>query len=125
MTVRAHNALYIYPDVDLMEQLTALTDPVYNASRLVSFHQAKIYVDGILSLGSSALKEPYTTGFDTPSGLMGFEYFGDAATLTNVATTLASNGFQLHMHVTGDRAASLALDAINASLQSTPYVCTA
>lgn len=116
MTVRASNALYIYPDQTLEEQLPDLLRRYSNESTsLVRFNTAKIYVDGILSLATGALKEPYEAALELITEKeLGFEYFGDSATLIDVSKTLASNGFQLNFHVTGDRGASLALDAIEA-----------
>lgn len=71
-------------------------------------------MDGILSLATSALKEPYEASLLLPEGGdLGFEYFGD--TLQSVAQMLSASGFQLHLHVTGDRGAALALDAIEVS----------
>ena len=116
LTVRAYNALYIYPDQPLEDQLATLQkySEQTNDSNLVHFTQAKIYVDGILSLGTSALYEPYTDASHLPvSGGLGFEYFGGDR-LSRVVSTLADFGFQLHLHVTGDRGAGLALDAIAA-----------
>ena len=114
MTVRASNALYIYPDQPMDEQLPELLQRYSNdPNKLVRFDQAKIYVDGILSLTTSALYEPY----DQPRiSELGFEYFDNR--LQDISTTLANAGFQLHFHVTGDRGAGLALDAIEASDQA-------
>jgi hypothetical protein len=63
--VQASNALYIYPDVPIEQQLSDLTIHFSNDERkLVRFNQAKIYVDGILSLSASALKEPTNPAWD-------------------------------------------------------------
>jgi hypothetical protein len=110
LTVRASNALYVYPDTGLDEQLRELTSRHSNdPNSLVRFNQAKIYVDGILSLLTGALYEPYSLALPEQDAY-GFEYFGEA--LQNVSETLSNAGFQLHFHVTGDRGAGLALDAI-------------
>jgi predicted amidohydrolase YtcJ len=116
LTVKASNALYIYPDTPLSEQLDVLTSRYSNdkTSRL-RFNQAKIYVDGILELGTGALYAPYLPALGLPPGeQLGFEYFGSSANLKNVAATLANIGYQLHFHTVGDRAAGIALDAIEA-----------
>ena len=111
LTVRASNALYVYPDTGLDEQLQELTSRYSNdPNSLVRFNQAKIYVDGILSLLTGALYEPYNLGALPGQDEYGFEYFGE--TLQNISETLSNAGFQLHFHVTGDRGAGLALDAI-------------
>lgn len=116
LTVRASNALYVYPDIPIDDQIAELTSRYSNdPSKLVRFNQAKIYVDGILSLLTSALHEPYTSSLElSQADALGFEYFGDATTLNAISEKLSNAGFQLHFHVTGDRAATLALNAIEA-----------
>jgi len=113
LTVRASNALYVFPDRDFDEQMADL-EAIYSndPNQLLRFNQAKIYVDGILDQGTSALYDPYDTTFNVP-GLPtdGFLYF-TTDTLNQYATELEAAGFQLHFHVTGDRGAGLALDAI-------------
>ena len=122
LTVRASNALYIYPDVPIEEQLPDLIKRFSNdRGKLVRFNQAKIYVDGILSLGTAALYEPYEPEMDLQyhGRELGFEYFFNESTgrssLNEVAAILSFQGFQLHFHAAGDRAAKLALDAIAGS----------
>ena len=109
------NALYIYPDIDIDEQLP-LIQPLYSndASSRLRFNQAKIYVDGILELTTAALYEPYLSSLGLPADEeYGFEYFGTNGTvLRNVVSTLANASFQIHFHVVGDRAVGMALDAI-------------
>lgn len=113
LTLRAANALYIYPHKPLEEQLPKLKamfrdDP----EQLLRFNQAKIYVDGILSQGTGAILTPYrTTARLEQLSSDGHLYFAPK-TLAHIAQTLVDEGFQLHLHVTGDRAARLALDVI-------------
>ena len=85
LTVRASNALYVYPDVDLAQQLPELLSRYSNdEGSLLRFNQAKIYVDGILELATAALYEPYLDALElTAAQSLGFEYFGSAATLNN------------------------------------------
>lgn len=116
LTVRASNALYIYPDMPFDEQIAKLKSLYSNdPSSLLRFNQAKLYVDGILEQRTGAVLEPYKPGAGIDHGYeRGFEYFaGDA--LRRYSTALADLGFQLHFHVTGDRGARLALDAIEKS----------
>ena len=119
LTVRASNALYIYPDQTFSDQLPELLKRFSNdTSKLVRFNQAKIYVDGILELLTGAVYDAYESFLNLPEGEeFGFEYFGDNVTLNTISKTLTEHGFQLHYHVTGDRAAGLALDAIEQSNQ--------
>lgn len=115
MKVRASNAFYIYPDIGLTEQMFILLGQFSNnKTKLVRFNQAKIYVDGILSLGSSALNEPYEDFMQLPADeALGFEYFDTQEFLQSTADQLTDGGYQLHFHVTGDRGASIALDTIS------------
>ena len=113
LTVRAYNSLYVYPDQDFDSQMKELkarfTD---DSSSLLKFNQVKIYIDGILSLGTSFLKSNYTASFDLPEPLeKGFLYF-DNTTLQKYVTQLEGHGFHMHFHTTGDQAATIALDAV-------------
>ncbi len=114
LTVRASNVLYVYPDLPFDQQMARLKALYSNPDgSLLRFNQAKIYVDGILQQRSGALLAPYR-GHDQTLSLgeaRGFLYFEQAA-LQAYAKALSRAGFQLHMHVTGDRGARLALDAI-------------
>ncbi|CAB9518553.1 amidohydrolase [Seminavis robusta] len=118
LTVRASNALYVYPDSNTVDQIRVMISKFSNdPNKLVRFNQAKIYVDGILSLSTGKLYEPYTYDpFDfyrNEENWSGFEYFGSNETLNFVAKSLVDNSdFQLHFHTTGDAGAGLALSAI-------------
>lgn len=113
LTVRASNAFYVYPDLPFDEQIADLTALYANdPSSLLRFDQAKIYVDGILEQRTGAVLEPYEKGPGIDHGYdSGFLYF-DVETLNRYSATLSNMGYQLHYHVTGDRGARLALDAI-------------
>lgn len=113
LTLRASNALYVYPDMPFEEQVAALTAQFSNdAGSLLRFNQVKIYVDGILEQRTGAVLEPYRPGAGIDHGFdRGFLYF-DVDTLNRYSRVLSEKGFQLHYHVTGDRGARLALDAI-------------
>jgi predicted amidohydrolase YtcJ len=116
LTVRASNAYYIFPDMDYDEQMAEL-ETLFSDSEdsLLRFNQAKIYVDGILSQGTGALLSPYNQSFELPGVPNdGFLYF-DVETLNDYSADLAEIGYQLHYHVTGDRGARLALNAIEAA----------
>ncbi len=126
LTVRASNAFYIYPDINMDKQLTHLKSLYSNdANALVRFNQAKIYVDGILSQATGALLSPYSAGLRlSKDEQYGFLYFEEKK-LKRAAKVLSEMGFQLHFHVTGDYGARLALDAIeNATQKSGPHRLT-
>ena len=113
LTVRASNALYVYPDMPFDQQMADLKALHSNDRKsLLRFNQAKIYVDGILEQRTGAMLEPYVKGPGIDHGFdSGFLYF-EESTLDRYSQELAEAGFQLHYHVTGDRGARLALDAI-------------
>ena len=113
LTVRAFNALYLYPDKPMVEQLATFADLYSNdPESLLHTNTAKIYLDGILDLGTAHLLAPYDEPPD-PNFPSGFEYF-DQQTLDAYAIALDDLGFQLHFHVIGDAAARSALDAVEA-----------
>jgi len=113
LSVRASNAFYVFPDRPFDEQVAELRRLFNdNSNSLVRFNQAKIYVDGILDLGTSALNDSYDFFLDLPgTNERGFLYF-ETNTLNRYSRELAEIGYQLHFHATGDRGAGLALDAI-------------
>lgn len=116
LTVRANNALYIYPDRPMEQQIEDVMALQSNdPDALVRFGQVKIYVDGILSQGTAALYRPYTSdpGVGDVSA-RGFEYFTKDE-LQTYAAEFQSAGFGLHFHATGDRGVGLALDTISAA----------
>lgn len=117
LTVRASNALYLFPDLPIDQQLADFKKNYSNdKTSLLRVNQAKLYVDGIVSQGTGLMVEPYTNLFGLP-GIPedGFAYF-EVDLLNNYAQELDAAGFQLHFHVTGDRATRLALDAIEAAI---------
>ena len=116
LTVRASNALYVFPDRNIDKQIADLIAlKRSHPDNLVKFNQVKIYVDGILSQGTAALYEPYIGGFGVAGvSERGFEYFAKAD-LFDYARRLDAAGFSLHFHTTGDRGVGLALGAIEAA----------
>lgn len=112
LTVRASNTLYVFPDRPFEPQIADLRRLFSNDSRLLRFNQAKIYVDGILDLGTSALLNRYLAAASPPSpSPSGFVYF-EPEVLEQYAQALVEIGFQLQFHATGDRGVRLALDAV-------------
>lgn len=117
LTVSAANALYVYPDIPIDTQITELRARFSNdPSNFANFNFAKVYVDGILSLNTAALLEPYRADLELElEETDGFEYFGNATYLNEVTQILIQNDFAVHFHVVGDRGLRLALDAIEAA----------
>ncbi len=113
LTVRAYNSLYVYPDLDFDEQL-AIFEQRFSSdgNALLRFDTAKVYVDGILDLGTASLIDPYDEAVDAkyPNG---FEYFTDDL-LFDYADALHRLGYRINFHAIGDRAVRNALDAVEA-----------
>lgn len=113
LSVRAINTLYLYPDLDFDTQMAEFKQRFSNEpGSLLQFNTAKIYIDGILDLGTAAMLEPYNQAVD-PSLPRGFEYF-EPNTLNRYVAALNDIGYRMNFHVIGDRAVRLALDSIEA-----------
>lgn len=113
LTVRAVNSLYLYPSMEMDAQLAEFEERFSNdAESLLRYNTVKIYVDGILDLGTAALLEPYDDAPD-PAFPSGFYYF-DPVDLVTYVDELHRIGYQLEFHVIGDAATRTALDAIEA-----------
>ncbi len=113
LNVRAVNALYVYPAMDTTVQLAEFRRRFANdPNSPLKFNTAKVYIDGILDLGTAAMIGPYDVPVDTnyPSG---FNYFQPEQLQTYVSE-LHKMGYKLHFHVIGDAATRIALDAIEA-----------
>lgn len=126
LTVRASNALYLYPDRDPDAQIARLKQlKTAGESGLHRFDQVKIYVDGILSQTTGRVASPYAVdlGLSLP-GASGFDYF-DTAVLRRYVRDLSALGFSLHFHATGELGVRAALDAIAAAADgSAPHRVT-
>lgn len=113
LTVRAFNSLYVYPDLDIDAQLAEFELRLTNDTEsLLQFDTAKVYVDGILDLGTAKLLEPYDVPIDAnyPNG---FDYF-TADQLRTYVAELHAIGYRINFHAIGDAAVRDALDAIEA-----------
>ncbi|MFC9797239.1 amidohydrolase [Streptomyces sp. NPDC127584] len=113
LSVRAVNSLYVYPDHPMDQQLSELKkrfsdDP----DSLLRFNTAKIYVDGILDLGTAWMLKPYDKPID-PEHPSGFPYF-QRDQLRSYVDELHRIGYRMEFHVIGDAATREALDAVEA-----------
>ena len=111
LTVRALNALYLYPSLDAKTQLAEFKKRFSNDPHsLLRYNTAKIYIDGILDLGTAALLKPYKRPPDKayPSGF----YYFKRAQLETYVSALHNMGYKPHFHVIGDAATRMALDVI-------------
>ncbi len=75
----------------------------------------KIMVDGVLEVFTGAMLEPYLGPDGRPTDDRGILFF-EPDLLRRVVTRLDAAGFQCHFHVIGDRAARVALDALEVAL---------
>ncbi len=113
LTARGVNALYLYPDLDFDTQLAEFEERFTDDDgSLLQFDTAKIYVDGILDLGTASMLEPYDNPPD-PLLPQGFNYFTREQLLKYV-NDLSTLGYRMHFHVIGDAATRSALDAVEA-----------
>ena len=112
LTVRGMNSLYVYPDLPMDEQLAEFKRRFSDDSDLLRFDTAKIYIDGILDLGTASMLEPYDEPVD-PNYPSGFNYFPPDELRTYV-NELYAMGYRTNFHVIGDRAVRDALDAVEA-----------
>ncbi len=110
LTVRAMNTLYVYPDLGIDEQLAEFERRFSNQSDLLRFDTAKIYIDGIIDLGTASLIEPYDYAIE-PDYPRGFNYF-EPDQLAMYVNELHQLGYRINFHVIGDQAARDALDAV-------------
>ncbi|GAA1698502.1 amidohydrolase [Microcella alkalica] len=74
----------------------------------------KIMVDGVAENFSAAMSQPYTDPHGHGSHGCGTTFL-DAAELTEAVIALDAADFSVHMHALGDRAVTIALDALEAA----------
>jgi len=75
----------------------------------------KVMQDGVVESRTAGLTTPYVGGCACGEPVTGLSYV-EPEVLRQAAVLLARNGFQLHVHAIGDRAAREALDALEAAL---------
>jgi predicted amidohydrolase YtcJ len=113
LTVRGVNSLYLYPQLDHTAQLAEFKARFANDKQsLLQFDTVKIYIDGILDLGTAAMIEPYDKPID-PTYPNGFRYF-KTEELQQYVNELHAIGYRAEFHVIGDAATRTALDVIAA-----------
>jgi predicted amidohydrolase YtcJ len=111
LSVRLRLSVMVDPGESVSDQLEAavrLRDRF--AGPLVQVETVKLFVDGVLETHTGLLKEPYA---DVP-GFSGTPIW-EPRLLIEASCAAAAAGFQLHYHVIGDAALSLALDAVEAA----------
>ncbi|WP_440708686.1 amidohydrolase [Herbiconiux sp. YIM B11900] len=74
----------------------------------------KIMVDGVAENFTAALSEPYRDACGHATGNSGLTFLSPHD-LTEAVVALDAEGFEVHLHALGDRAVTLALDALEAA----------
>lgn len=91
----------------------------YTVGDMLRASSAKFFADGGMEGHTAALLSPYTDRSDDAG-----EVYWDAGRLTKIGTLLDRAGFQLHVHVIGDKATRTVLDAIAAIRQANGFTDT-
>lgn len=79
----------------------------------------KIMVDGVAENFTAALSRPYRDACGHPTDNRGLTFL-DGAELTDAVIALDAAGFHVHFHALGDRAVTIALDAVEAARRANP-----
>jgi len=106
--------LRVYSMVECPERNTFCPDEAFKVEREDGFLTAKsvkLFADGALGSWGSAMIDPYSDRPDTSGSLL-----VNATTLTSLARSWASAGYQVNIHAIGDLANRYAIDAIEAAL---------
>ena len=101
-------SILIEPDKPAAEQIQFMLDQrAGNRNPKFQTNTAKLFVDGVVEGGTAYLLEPYANNA---------EYYGeliwDPGALNEICAALDKEHLQIHIHVIGDAAARIALDAL-------------
>ncbi|BBY64550.1 amidohydrolase [Mycolicibacterium helvum] len=117
LTARVVGALWWTADAGLPQLDELLARRAAAGQGRFSASTVKIMQDGICENCTAAMLAPYQgTSGDALTGMS----FIDTSELTEIATRLAAERFQIHMHAVGDRAVRECLDALEVAIRSTP-----
>lgn len=105
-----------------MEQLQGLVErrgevASLGRAELLSADQVKIMVDGVAENFTAAMSRPYLDGCGHPTSNSGATFFTPEA-VTDAVAALDAAGFGVHFHALGDRAVTIALDALDSARRS-------
>jgi len=101
-------SILIEPDKPAAEQIQFMLDQrAQNRHPKFQTNTAKLFVDGVVEGGTAYLLAPYANKAD---------YYGEliweSGALNEICAALDAQQIQIHIHVTGDAAARIALDAL-------------
>jgi predicted amidohydrolase YtcJ len=97
--------------LDQIEDLKSRRERAAAAGGRFRATTVKLMVDGICETFTAAMSAPYLDGHGHPTDHHG-NLFLEPEVLSEATRRLAAEGFQLHFHAIGDRAVTVALDAL-------------
>jgi hypothetical protein len=113
LQTRFRGAIEIKPDSPVEEQIEMLLrERVRNSHPKFQTNTAKLFVDGVVEGGTAYLLEPYHHLPDFYG-----ELIWDPQQLKEICAALDKEKIQIHIHVIGDAAARIALDALEYAQQ--------
>ena len=108
LKIRFRGSITLESDLDLEPQVKVVSsEKAKNTHPFFQTHSAKIFVDGVLEGGTAYLLEPYHHKPDFKG-----EPIWDLEQLKKISVLLDQEKIQIHLHVIGDAAARITLDAL-------------
>jgi hypothetical protein len=108
LKMRFRGSITIEPDKDLKQQIRTVVDErSKNTHPFFQTLAAKIFVDGVVEGGTAYLLEPY----EHKPEFCG-EPIWNSEILSKTCAALDKEGIQIHLHVIGDAAIKISLDAL-------------
>jgi predicted amidohydrolase YtcJ len=108
LKIRFRGSITLHPDLDFSEQLAMVKyERAKNVHPYFKTLAAKIFVDGVVEGGTAFLLEPYEHKPDFRG-----EPIWEPEILKDACIALDNEKLQIHLHVIGDAAAGITLDAI-------------
>jgi predicted amidohydrolase YtcJ len=111
LNIRFRGSITLEPDEDIAPQIEMVQAEIKkNKHPNFQIHSAKIFVDGVIEGGTAYLLEPYAHRPD----FKGEPIWGPEI-LANTCEALDNQDIQIHLHVIGDAAARITLDALEST----------
>jgi len=113
LKIRFRGSITLDPDQDLIKQIEmVIAERSKNTHPYFQIRAAKIFVDGVVEGGTAYLLEPY----EHKPEFRGEPIWGPEI-LNTTCTALDKEHIQIHLHVIGDAAARITLDALETTRQ--------
>ena len=114
LKIRFRGSITLDPEVDLKQQVEMVIDErLKNTHPYFQIPAAKIFVDGVVEGGTAYLLDPY----EHKPEFRG-EPIWEPEILNNACAALDKVNLQIHLHVIGDAATRITLDALEQALES-------